>query len=319
MSVALVFVDGVGIGKRDAARNPLARVPSLLSHFEDGSGEALPAGGALAPVDARLGVEGRPQSATGQATIFTGCNASAHLGRHLCGFPNGKLKQLLAAESIFKKVGAAGGRATFANAYPRPYLSLLDLPYEGPRAPALQIEPRMRRRLQPSASTCAASAHGPLRTLEHAAASQALTHDITGSTRKRHGFDVPSRTPQAAAEILTALMDDHDFVLFEHFLLDEAGHACDMDRAVSVLGELDAFLRALVRSLDPRDHLLVVSDHGNCEDLGTRSHTLNPVPLLCFGPRAQQIAKRSTSLLDVAPAVLELAQLERPGQLARPA
>jgi len=319
MSVALVFVDGVGIGKRDVTRNPLARVPSLFSHFEDGTGEILPAGGALAHVDARLGVEGRPQSATGQATIFTGCNAPKHLGRHLCGFPNGKLKQLLAAESIFKKVAAAGGRATFANAYPRPYLTFLDLPYEGPRAPALQVEPRMRRRLQPSASTCAASAHGPLRTLEHAAESQALTHDITGSSRRRHGFEIPTRTPQAAAEILNGLMDDHDFVMFEHFLLDEAGHACDMDRAMTVLEELDTFLRAFIRGLDPRDHLLVVSDHGNCEDLGTRSHTLNPVPLLCFGPRAREIASRSTSLMDVAPAVLELAQPERPGKLARPA
>jgi len=308
MAVALVFVDGVGIGKRDAERNPLARVPSLLSHFDDGSGEPLPAGGALARVDARLGVAGRPQSATGQATIFTGCNAPEHLGRHLCGFPNVKLRQLLAAESIFKKVAAAGGRATFANAYPRPYLALLDLPYEGPPSPPLQVEPRMRRRLQPSASTCAASAHGPLRTLEHAAAEQALTHDITGSTRKRHGFDVPSRTPQAAAEILTGLMEEHDFVLFEHFLLDEAGHACDMERAVAVLGELDAFLRALVRSLDPRDHLLVVSDHGNCEDLSTRSHTRHPVPLLAFGPGSAELCAGARSLLDVAPAVLERAR-----------
>ena len=112
---------------------------------------------AVARVDACLGIAGRPQSATGQATLFTGVNAAAHLGQHLHGFPNAKLRQLLAAESVFCKVGAAGGRATFANAYPRPYLSYLDLPYEGPRAAPLVVEPRARRRLRPSASTCAST------------------------------------------------------------------------------------------------------------------------------------------------------------------
>ena len=96
---SLIFVDGVGVGRRDAAVNPLARVPSLLSHFADGTGELLPRDAAVARVDACLGIAGRPQSATGQATLFTGVNAAAHLGQHLHGFPNAKLRQLLAART----------------------------------------------------------------------------------------------------------------------------------------------------------------------------------------------------------------------------
>lgn len=320
MAVVLVFVDGVGVGRRDPGLNPLARTASVLSHFDDGTGTALPPGASVARVDATLGIPGRPQSATGQSTIFTGVNAPALLGQHLCGFPNKKLRQLLAGESIFRKVAAQGGKATFANAYPRPYLSYLDLPYEGPRAPPLEVNPRVRRRLQPSASTCAAAALGPLRTLEHAYEGRALTHDITGGSRRRHGFEIPRRSAHGAAQVLLGLAQDHDFVMFEHFLLDEAGHAQEMERAASVLGELDAFLRALIQGLDGSDHLLVVSDHGNSEDLSTRGHTMNPVPLLAVGPRSAEICARSRSLLDVAPWVLELSRERRmPVHRARPA
>ncbi|NOJ81384.1 metalloenzyme, partial [Myxococcus xanthus] len=35
MRVALLFIDGVGIGRKDPAVNPLAHREHLLSHFED--------------------------------------------------------------------------------------------------------------------------------------------------------------------------------------------------------------------------------------------------------------------------------------------
>jgi hypothetical protein len=311
MAVILVFVDGVGVGSRKSEHNPLARHQSLLSHFDDGSGTALPHGGAVARVDATLGIGGRPQSATGQTTIFTGVNAPSLLGRHLVGFPNQTLRQVLAQESIFLKVVGQGGRATFANAYWRAYLSLLRLPYEGPQVSPLEIKPRERKRLQPSASTCAAAAAGPLRTFEDAQAGQALTHDITGGWRR---FPIetppPRREPEEAAHILLSLAESHDFVLFEHFLLDKQGHDQQMGTALATLADLDRFLRTAAANLAPGDHLLVVSDHGNVEDLSTRSHTLNPVPLLCFGPRAGEVCSRARSLLDVTPWVLELLRVE---------
>jgi hypothetical protein len=270
-------------------------------------------------LDACLGIAGRPQSATGQATIFTGVNAPALLGRHLVGFPNRALRELLARESVFTQVMRQGGRATFANAYPRPYLSLLGLPYEGARAAPLELPERRRRHLRPSASTCAAAAAGPLRTLEQAHQGRALTHDITGGARRRHSFEIPYRKPDEAARILLGLAQEHDFVMFEHFLLDEAGHAQQLSSALEALADLDAFLRAAVSSLAPTDHLLVVSDHGNVEDLSSRSHTLNRVPLLVFGRRAAEVAARARSLQDVTPWVLELATTRPERGVAHPA
>src|SRR5579872_5700736 len=108
MPVALVFVDGVGIGPRDTSRNPLARRPTLLSHFDDGTGEPLPRGGVMTPIDPRLDVPGRPQSATGHTALLTGINAAALLGKHLLGYPNQPLRDLLARESIFHRLRDQG-------------------------------------------------------------------------------------------------------------------------------------------------------------------------------------------------------------------
>src|ERR1700677_2910203 len=108
MPATLVFVDGVGIGRNDPTCNPLARRETLLSHFVDGGGATLPAGGVMTPLDVALGVSGRPQSATGHTALLTGENAPALLGRHLLGYPNAVLRQLLSERSIFKRLRAQG-------------------------------------------------------------------------------------------------------------------------------------------------------------------------------------------------------------------
>jgi phosphopentomutase len=167
----------------------------------------------------------------------------------------------------------------------------------------MEIPHKWRRRIQPSASTCAASRVGFLRTWEQVEAGEALVHDISGQRGRGRGL-VPARSPHEAAAILLELLGEGDFVLFEHFLLDEAGHEQSLAQAVGLLDELDLFLRAVVAGLQPGDHLLVVSDHGNVEDVSTRSHTRNPVPFLCFGPDAVGLVHGVKSLQDVAGAVL---------------
>jgi phosphopentomutase len=79
-----------------------------------------------------------------------------------------------------------------------------------------------------------------------------------------------------------------------------------MDRALEVLGRLDAFLRALVTTLGPDDALLVASDHGNLEDLSHRNHTLAPVPVLGFGRAAARVGE-VRDLTHLAPLLLDLA------------
>ncbi len=303
--VALLFVDGVGIGRRDPARNPLAREGFLLSQFSDGDGEPLPGGGRAIPLDTTFGVPGRPQSASNQTAILTGLPAPQLIGKHVLGYPNVELRAILERHSIVKALTQAGHGATFANSYPVPYLAALGLPHRPGDEPALTIPPAARRRLRPSATTLAMAAGGiVLRTLDDARRGHGLTHDIDGARGRAHGMDVPERSSDEAAEIFWRLSEGHAFTLFEHYQADEAGHAQDFDAALRALSAFDRFTRAVVERRPADAHLLVCSDHGNVEDLSTRSHTLHPVALLHFGPAALPFEPRHVA--DVGRAVLAL-------------
>jgi hypothetical protein len=282
--IALLFVDGVGVGLKAPDVNPLARGEFLLSQFEDGSGTALP-GGELSLVDATFGLAGRPQSASNQTALLTGLPAPRLLGRHVLGYPDAQLRALLAQHSLVKRLVDEGRKATFANAYPAAYLDALGLPHASGGTQDGDIPLRARRRLKPSASTAAFAAGGVhLRTLDALRAGQALAHDVTGARALARGLRVPLRTPQEAAHIFWQLAEGMDFTLFEHFTADEAGHAQDGETAREQLATFDAFARAVLAARPGDVRVLVTSDHGNVEDLRTRNHTRAPVPLLAFPP-----------------------------------
>jgi hypothetical protein len=285
VATLFVFVDGVGAGERDPERNPLARGEFLLSRFADGGGAPLPAGGRCVLADATLGVPGRPQSATGQTAILTGENAPRLLGRHLLGFPNAALREVLRSRSLFRALAGAGRRAAFANAYPVAYLRALGIEAAG--EPEFELR---GRRVRAAATTVAfAAGGGRFRTWEDARAGRALTHDITGGRARAFGADLPARGPEDAAAILLGMAAEHDLTVFEFFETDEAGHARSMERALDALARLDALLRALLAGMAPGDGLVVASDHGNLEDLSTRNHTRAPVPVLGFGSAAGEL------------------------------
>jgi len=305
VAAIFLFVDGVGVGARDPGVNPLARGDFLLSRFEGGEGAALPRGGRAVEADACLGVAGRPQSATGQSAILSGENAPAALGQHLLGFPNARLRAWLEPRSIFRSLAADGRTAAFANAYPVAHLHALGIPAEG--EPELPME-IVRRRSRASATTVAfAAGNGTFRTWEDARQGRALTHDITGARANGHGAAIPPREPEEAAGMLLAVARSHDLTLFEFFETDEAGHARSMERAVEALERVDRFARTLVAGLDEGDSLLVASDHGNVEDLSTRNHTRNPVPVLGFGAAAALVGDIA-DLTGIAPVLRALSR-----------
>lgn len=289
MSVLLIFVDGLGIGTR-GPHNPLHLLgdeAAPLGVFE-GEEPALPFGGLLARTDARLGVEGRPQSASGQTTILTGVNAPAALGHHKQGFPNERLREILREHSVFLRLARLGvGPNLFANAYASRFF--------------------VTRPRWVAATTVAVEAAGlPFRTVEDLRAGRALYHDFTN--RALHAFDddAPERTPEEAADILAALAAAHRFTLYEHFIADRAGHEQDFDFAFKVLGELARFVRAVLARVDlARTNVVLTSDHGNVEDLSTRNHTLNLVPTLAWGPERERVARGVRTLADITPTILE--------------
>src|SRR5207253_1766645 len=120
--VLLFFIDGLGIGTR-GPHNPFDGLPDSapLALFQNESFD-VSFDGIVVPTDASLGVEGRPQSASGQTTILTGVNAAAAIGSHKQGFPNQALLDIIREHSIFLQLKKAGSHPiAFANTYTRAF------------------------------------------------------------------------------------------------------------------------------------------------------------------------------------------------------
>jgi hypothetical protein len=282
--VALLFIDGVGVGRKDPQVNPLARASFLLSQFQDAQATALPPSARRYATDSRFGVPGRPQSASNQTALLTGEPAPRLIGRHVLGYPDRPLRALLAERSIARTLQAKGRTSAFANAYPVEVLDALGLKHRPSPPDGVQLPERWRRRMKPSASTSAmAAADVEFFTLEDARQGRALTNDIDGRRALERGLKVPSRSPEEAAAIFWAVASGADFTLFEHYLADEAGHARDFDAALRALECFDRFAREVVARRPADAEVIICSDHGNVEDLSTRQHTLNDVPVLWFG------------------------------------
>lgn len=299
MRLVLLFIDGVGVGAKEPSINPLARREHLLSWFRATDADGTSGGAILRPdfgPDARLytaettfGVSGRPQSASNQTALLTGLPAPRLVGGHVLGFPNIALRALLAENAFVARLTARGEKATFANGFPRFYLEALGLPFDETAESDGQVPSERLRKIKPSASTCAFIASGvPFRTFTHVRRDEALTHDVVNRRGREHGFQLPERTPEEAADILWRLAEGQAFTLFEHFLADEAGHARDFDAALHALDAFDAFARSVIQKRPSDAAVVICSDHGNVEDLSLRNHTPNPVPVLWFGAGAPE-------------------------------
>ncbi len=301
MRLIFIFIDGVGLGEQEAG-NPFVYTETPgLARLLDGkrltskavNHESLKA--SLFSLDATLGVDGLPQSATGQASIFTGVNAAAFLGRHLRGFPNNSLRQLIAENSLFKQLKQIGYRVTFANAYRPPFFELLRRGLPGCRY---------------SCSTLTTYYGGlPFYSLEDIKSGRALYMDITNEVLQRMQFDVPLLTPEQGAQQLLNISRKFDFCLFEYFLSDLAGHLADSNEAGQVVTRLDQFIGSLAEQIDPDQEMVIVtSDHGNLEDVKRRDHNLNRVPLLMIGDEylRRGRGRHLNDLTDLLPLVKEL-------------
>ncbi len=177
MAVVWVFLDGVGLGVDDPTVNPWSAVadPTLIA--VEGRDPSWP-GALWKPLDANLGIDGLPQSATGTTALFTGINAPKILGRHLSGFPPRELQAVINEHSIHKQALDRGLRSTFANAYNEAYFK---------RPPFMQ-----------SVTTHAVRAAGiPFRMLDDYRAGRAVFHDLTGEMIRSQGNSGPLQYPGA--------------------------------------------------------------------------------------------------------------------------
>lgn len=298
MPLLMVFIDGLGLGKDDPQINPLvtAEMPFMKGLL---SGNALTAKTiasgliddelVIKPTDATLDVPGLPQSATGQTVLFAGVNGAKLAGRHINGFPTKFLRAILNEHSIFKVIHEAGGRAVFANTFTQEYFEIVE-----------------RGKWRHSASTTAALAGGTeILMLPDLLNGEAVYQDITNEHLKERGYEVSLIGPEEAAHNLIKQVVKNDFTLFEYFQTDHCGHDQDWERALSLLNLLDRFLGTLAeQSVEKGILLLIVSDHGNIEDLSIKTHTYNPVATIAIGKNAP-FFKEVSDLLDIYPKVLE--------------
>jgi 2,3-bisphosphoglycerate-independent phosphoglycerate mutase len=270
--VLLIFVDGVGIGPADPEINPFlnAELPALRSIL----GGEIPTlrtpavAGSRArtiPLDARLGVDGIPQSGTGQTALLTGSNAPNLFGRHFGPWVPVRLRSLLRERNVLVRAINAGCRVAFANAYPHGYLD--------------------RRPRRVAAPPLAAEAAGLLvRHARHLARGRAIASEIVNHGWREHlgHRELPVISAVQAGANLAGIAGDNDLTLFAHYATDHAGHRGGRAGAIRALERLDAFLGGLLDHLSDEILVVLASDHGNIEDL-TRGHTLNPALGLVIG------------------------------------
>jgi 2,3-bisphosphoglycerate-independent phosphoglycerate mutase len=305
MHILFLFLDGIGLGDNDPARNPFVRaqmpyLQSLLGGkrliFETAPFEGDRA--SLLAVDAGLGVKGLPQSATGQAVLLTGVNIPLELGYHYGPKPNPEVAAYLEKPTLFSKTVHAGKKTALLNAYPPRYFDGID----------------SGKRLYSSIPLALTNAGIPLFTHEAYFEGRALSADFTGEGWHTFlGFpEAPSFDPNTAGVKLAELALGYDFSFFEYWASDYAGHKQDMESAVKQLETFDGVLKGLLDTWHDADGLiLITSDHGNMEDLSTRKHTDAKVPLLLFGDksRRREFQKDIHDLAGIAPAISKLLQI----------
>lgn len=263
----MIMVDGFGIPPEGWENSIFARfcLSDFIDLFKNNS----------IPLDSTLEMEGIPQSATGQTAIFTGLNASKLFGSHLSGFPGPFLKSLLVKNNIFLELMKLNRSVIFANAYVRCPLDKI-------------INSRFASVTSVMLSTFSEQA---LNT-EDMLKGNAVSHDITRRTIAEK-FGLPIISPEEGAKHLLNVSSKYDFTLFEYFLTDKAGHSRDEAELKITLEELSRFILEVKNNLPKDTCLLICSDHGNCEDIGSKQHNLNFVPLLLLNIQTSNCQLRS--------------------------
>ncbi len=295
--VLVLFLDGVGLGDADPEANPFMHggmprlqaeldVPYLTREMAGTVTDRL----ALLGLDARLGVDGLPQSATGQTAILTGQNAPKAIGKHYGPYPDATLREILTRDNIFKFLLDVDQPVAFANAYPTGFLDRLA---------------RGKGRLSANAQAAVKSGL-QLRSATDLIEGRAIAAFLSNDYWPEPEVNLPSLTAFEAGQQLVALSEDYTLTYFEFWYPDLLGHKQDQANSIKMLTTLDDFLIGILDKLDLSTSLfLVISDHGNFEDWTTNKHTLNPTFTLVSGEGFKELLPNLSSLLDIKPTILK--------------
>ncbi len=296
-STIMIFIDGVGIGKKDYQNNPFFKygfrtfselfgeIPNLDKPKLKGENFFL------FPVDASMGIPDIPLSGTGQTAIFCGVNAPKIVGKHFGPYPYSTLVPIIEEKNIFKEFLNRKMKVVFANAYPKVFFDYIK---------------SGRRRLSVTTLSCILNGM-PLNKIADIHRGRALSAEIDNRRLvERMNYKLPVIRPETAADRLLRLGLENHFTLFEIFHTDHFGHGRNIEWLEYFNNVLDRFLYHIITNLTKDMTLVVCSDHGNYEDLSIKMHTLNPSLGITAGKNAEYLAKRIKKLYHIKPLILEM-------------
>jgi bisphosphoglycerate-independent phosphoglycerate mutase (AlkP superfamily) len=303
-----IFLDGVGIGET-VDSNPFVAAKSEFLPFFD-TRCILPDKTPVKAIDACLGVEGMPMSATGQTSLFTGINVPRILNRHKDSYPDNLMKRIIKKNNILSLLKANDFKVRFLNTYPESsdYFTSDNVRIQDNGEIRFSDKFPRTMRSMISVTTCMMlTSNMTPYGVEDIKKERSLFHDFSNRSLREKGADLPEFSPEKAAEIIFDTSGRYDFTLYEFFQTDMYGHGCSFADCVTLIRELNRLLKHLISLLSKeQDTLLLTSDHGNLEDFNTRLHTTNPVPLISYGFKGEKLRERINSIADVTPAILEL-------------
>ncbi|MEL7234037.1 MAG: hypothetical protein AAGK74_06055, partial [Chloroflexota bacterium] len=209
MHILLIFIDGIGLGDDNPEKNPftVAQMPTLTGltngkRWVRGIGRQESDRALFLPLDPRMGVQGRPQSGTGHATIITGRNVPTETGTHYGPKPDADTRAIVDSGSFFTDVVAAGKTASLLTAYP----------------PFLLHNIARGKSLPTSFQAAAMNAGQALYTIDDLRDGKALSADWTGRGwhRDLNYRDVPVMSLDEGGKHMVTLSRQFDFALQSH-------------------------------------------------------------------------------------------------------
>ena len=296
-NVLMVFLDGVGIGKKDELNNPFFKYgfkafENIFGEIPSLENQSLTNGvHFLFPTDATLGVEGLPQSGTGQAALFCGFNAPKFVGKHFGPYPYSTTIPILQKESILVYFKEKYKSSYFANAYPKAFFDYIN---------------SGRSRLSVTTLTCKLTGI-KLNRVSDVSTGKALTAELTNERwNQRLGYKLKVIKPKTAARRLLRIAKKYKFTLYEYYLSDHLGHLRLANEFEKLYAEMDEFLFTLLNEIDSKEMTIVIcSDHGNLEDLSIKTHTRNPALTITAGKSAKAIAESVLDITQVKEAIIK--------------
>lgn len=129
----------------------------------------------------------------------------------------------------------------------------------------------------------------------------------------------PEMSVKKISDTIVSKLDEEQYdVIITNFVNgDMVGHTGEWDAVIKAVNAVDSSVKAVVDKVLEKDGtILILADHGNCEDMTSEfrtSHTTNPVPFILVSNDLKEVTlQKGKGLKDIAPTVLKLLGIEKP-------